>query len=151
MLMLNPDREFDVSSDVQEPVQTVSLLPSSPKAASSSTAQAKARMKNSLRSRSRSQTPAMHHSVRSSSRIALDDDDDENSEDDYLEDASFSRHRSGAGPAAVTFTFGIDTRNAEDEGDGRSVKLVDWKPLSLYTLCSNGDVYALCPFMPKNA
>lgn len=27
----------------------------------------------------------------------------------------------------------------------------DWGPLTVYTLMRSGDIYAICPFMPKNA
>lgn len=84
--------------------------------------------------------------MRSSSRIAFDEDD-ENSEEDYIEE--IPKSQLGSGPAAVTFTFGIDLRNPEEEKEGGSPKSVDWKPLTIYTLCTNGDVYALCPFMPN--
>lgn len=86
--------------------------------------------------------------MRSSSRIAFDEND-ENSEENYIEETP--KNRFGSGPAAVTFTFGIDLRNSEEERKGGSLNSVDWKPLTIYTLCTNGDVYALCPFMPKNS
>jgi nucleoporin NUP82 len=38
---------------------------------------------------------------------------------------------------AVSFTFG--------QGDG------DWSLLTLYAAMRNGDIYAICPFMPTNA
>lgn len=32
-------------------------------------------------------------------------------------------------------------------GKGRA----DWGPLTLYALTKSGDIYALCPYLPKNA
>jgi nucleoporin NUP82 len=29
--------------------------------------------------------------------------------------------------------------------------MADWGPLTIYTLMKNGDVYAVCPYMPRNA
>lgn len=29
--------------------------------------------------------------------------------------------------------------------------MADWGPLTIYALMKNGDVYAVCPYMPKNA
>jgi nucleoporin NUP82 len=143
-------REFDVSSDVEEPAQTVSLLPSS-KQVEFVPSKSKSHSRSNLyRSRSRSQTPTMHRSIRSSSKIMLDDDDDdENSEEEYKD----STPRTSSGSNAVAFTFGIDLRASEDddiEQDGNA-HTADWTAFTIYTLCGNGDVYALCPFMPKNA
>lgn len=27
----------------------------------------------------------------------------------------------------------------------------DWGPLTIYTVMRSGDIYAICPYMPKNA
>jgi hypothetical protein len=29
--------------------------------------------------------------------------------------------------------------------------MADWGPLTIYTVMKSGDVYAVCPYMPKNA
>jgi hypothetical protein len=93
----------------------------------------------------------MNRSTRSTSRFALDDDE-ENSEDDYVENGQSVNARMSGGSHAVTFTFGIDLRAAEDEQGGSTVRQsADWNAFTIYTLCGNGDIYALCPFMPKNA
>jgi nucleoporin NUP82 len=42
-----------------------------------------------------------------------------------------------SGREAVSFTFG--------QGDG------DWSLLTVYAAMRNGDIYAICPFMPVNA
>jgi nucleoporin NUP82 len=152
-------REFDVSNDVEEPVQTVSLLPSTPstvKQAGSTPSYSKSRSRSkAYSSRSHSHTAHAARSTRSTSRFALDNDDDddgENSEDDYVYDEQTPpRTRSISGTHAVAFTFGIDERISEDQQGLKSSSSADWNALTIYTLCGNGDVYALCPFMPENA
>ena len=100
---------------------------------------------------SRSRTPNMRRSRRSSSRVAFDDDE-ENSEEEHLADETVAASHSSNNSQAVTFSLGIDTRAAEeDSGREDGVQAADWSPLTVYTLCANGDLYALCPFMPKNA
>ncbi|MCO5565645.1 hypothetical protein L7F22_019319 [Adiantum nelumboides] len=159
-------REYNVSVDVEEPTQTVSLLPGQ----ANLNDQYLSKFKR-LRSRSRSQTPAaaaaLARSRRSTSRIAFDDDGSASEDgqlDDDLADESFYtasgsiRTAGGQGRTAVAFTIGIDMRNLSD-GNGMETLLLDqetgissdWTPLTIFTLCTNGDIYTLCPFMPKSA
>lgn len=139
-------REFDVSSDVQEPTQTVSLLPSASK--SQQTSRSASYSRRSL-SRHRSQTPNMRRSRRSTSRFALDDDDedDENSDGTYVEE-TYKRH-ANSGPAAVSFTLGLDQRGDDDAGVSSTA--ASWTAFTIFSVCTNGDVYSLCPFMPKTS
>lgn len=51
---------------------------------------------------------------------------------------------------AVAFALGIDTRSADQQG-GAEDHAADWTPLTIYTLCSNGDVFGLSPFLPAEA
>lgn len=157
-------REYNVSVDVEEPTQTISLLPGQANLKGHSLSKFK-------RSRSRSQTPAaaaaLARSRRSTSRIAFDDDGSASEDgqfDETLADESFHtasgsiRTAGGQGRTAAAFTLGIDMRNLSDGSGIQSLSLdqetdisPDWTPLTIYTLCTNGDIYALCPFMPKNA
>lgn len=159
-------REYNVSIDVEEPAQTVSLLPGQ----ANLNDQYMSKFK-SMRSRSRSQTPAaaaaLARSRRSTSRLAFDDDGSASEDghlDDDLADESFHtaagslRTVGGQGRTAVAFTLGIDMRNLSDGNGMEALSLdqesgvsPDWTPLTILTLCTNGDIYALCPFMPKNA
>ncbi|PWN35586.1 uncharacterized protein FA14DRAFT_44270 [Meira miltonrushii] len=159
-------REYNVSLDVEEPAQTVSLLPGQANLNDHFLSKFKR-----MSSRSRSQTPAaaaaLARSRRSTSRLAFDDDgsaSDNGQLDDDLADESFHtasgsiRTVGGQGRTAVAFTLGIDMRNLSDANGMDTLFLdqetgisPDWTPLTIFTLCTNGDIYALCPFMPKNA
>ncbi|UZJ52354.1 hypothetical protein CBS101457_001674 [Exobasidium rhododendri] len=156
LLIMSKDgvlREFDVSSDVEEPAQTVSLLNTTLKQVEPTSGRSKSRSRSkSYQSRSHSQTPMVNRSVRSTSRFALDVDDGENSEEDYMDNETAPlKNRSVGVTQAVTFTLGIDGRVSEDQQGEKSASSTDWNALTVYTLCRNGDIYALCPFMPKNA
>lgn len=153
-------REYNVSLDVEEPVQTVSLLPGQTAAPESAFPIQSRYRSRGTRSRSRSRTPTAAagrtRSRRSTSRLAFEDDsasddgyDDEADESFYT--AAGSIRSSGAhGRTAVAFTLGIDPRVTQ-EGEEEPSIASDWTPLTVYTLCTNGDLYALCPFMPTSA
>ena len=46
---------------------------------------------------------------------------------------------------------------ADDDGERETVSFAlgkgraDWGPLTVYTLMRSGDIYAISPYMPKNA
>lgn len=107
----------------------------------------------------------MPRSVRAgSSRIGLDISDEEEDLDD-IGNASLQTQRksngAGSDKSAVAFTFGLDTRSMGKKWNGQdnegqssatssSVPL-DWNPLTVFGLRRDGDVYAICPFLPKRA
>lgn len=140
-------REYNVASDVEEPAQMLSLIPDSA-AHPTLTPTNKAR-------RSRTPSSIANRSRRSTSRVAFDNDSDSDGDNDAFGDESFHTASSSirsspvSSRSAVTFTLGIDPRtNEETEQD---VSPANWLPLTVFCLCSNGDLFAVCPFMPKNA
>ncbi|KAE8256000.1 hypothetical protein A4X13_0g2851 [Tilletia indica] len=134
-------REYDVGGDAEEPVQVVSLLPLHlqrelvTQFAKTSPSNGKTRSKSS-RSRGLSPAPdlsrisATHYGDRSTS----------------TELASFC-----IGWDQHPQTLASLDRNAQAlEGvlQPGSLAQDDWSPFTIYSLLRNGDIYALCPFLP---
>lgn len=169
-LLLPLCREYDVSEDINEPMQSEALFPSSSMTKSSPITQ-KAQRHRSTRSRSRSTTPlasmmkrsgssTLSRSVRAgSSRIGLDMSEEGEDDEDLDHETTQSQGRwkdSISDKSAVAFSFGLDTRSVTEEGGtsndaDTSSAPSDWNPLTVFGLQRNGDVYALCPFLPKRA
>ncbi|PKI85212.1 hypothetical protein MVES1_001181 [Malassezia vespertilionis] len=61
------------------------------------------------------------------------------------------------GACAVAFAFGNDDaaswtmRDADSSTDGSASPMPSWALLSVFVLMRNGDVWCICPFMPKYA
>ncbi|KAJ1030336.1 hypothetical protein NDA16_001246 [Ustilago loliicola] len=154
LLVLTDDgllREYDVAKDTEEPQQVASFLPLGTVAAPQ-------------RSRSRSATPSYASRNHASSPMAS------RSSTNYA--ASASRTSRGFGlsaedddaTTAVSFTlcvsesslsrstpFDDDRDQAGKIADSASRGPSDWSPLTIFGLMKNGDVWALCPFLPKSA
>lgn len=141
LLVLTEDgllREYDVAKDTAEPQQTASFVP----------VQARSVIQ---RSRSRSATPglASHpdafsagHGIRSFGLSAEDDD--------ATTAVSFTLCVANTpSPRSTSFDQEADRTWAEEAT--RSNSPADWSPLTMFGLMKNGDVWALCPFIPKSA
>ncbi|SPO19996.1 uncharacterized protein UTRI_00387_B [Ustilago trichophora] len=149
LLVLTEDgllREYDVAKDTEEPQQTASFLPLQTVAASQ-------------RSRSRSATPGFASSpvasrssdnvgafaVQASRGFGLSADDD-----DATTAVSFSLCVSDAPfPRSTSFDQDVDQTWAAAASYSRGPS--DWSPLTIFGLMKNGDVWAICPFLPKSA
>ncbi|CBQ67735.1 conserved hypothetical protein [Sporisorium reilianum SRZ2] len=139
LLVLTEDgllREYDVAKDTEEPQQTASFLPLQ----STSTTQ---------RSRSRSATPSLYSRNADSSLaprsfgVSADDDDATTA-------VSFSLCVTNT-PQPRSTPFDRDADQTWVDAASRSSGPSDWSPLTVFGLMRNGDVWALCPFLPKNA
>ncbi|EPQ28790.1 uncharacterized protein PFL1_03593 [Pseudozyma flocculosa PF-1] len=166
LLVLTDDgllREYDVSRDTEEPQQVVSLLPRTHTSGASH-----------LHSRSRSATPTAASLAASiySSPVPFRKGQ---------EASAASPSRSRAGTPGIHSSFGLtadddDSRIAvsftlcitqtstsartmfddiEDEAWASKAKSSrradDWSAFTVLGLMKNGDVWAICPFMPRNA
>lgn len=139
LLVLTEDgllREYDVAKDTEEPQQTASFLPLHHAAATQ-------------RSRSRSATPSLSSrnpdsSVAPRSFCVSADDDDATTA------VSFSLCVTNA-PQPRSTPFDQDADQAWAEAASLSSGPSDWSPLTVFGLMRNGDVWALCPFLPKSA
>jgi nucleoporin NUP82 len=157
-------REYD-AEDVEEPAQTLYLfdrqqnVDAGPVYNLGDESVMHDRLRH-LRSRSRSQTPirslAGDRARRSTSRLAFDDNSDSGDEtmdndfDKTFHTASGSLGNMGTKDRkVVSFTLALDLRSTAEEEKTSTAH--DWSPLTVYALCSTGDVYALCPFLPKEA
>ncbi|GAC95565.1 nuclear pore complex protein [Pseudozyma hubeiensis SY62] len=146
LLVLTDDglfREYDVAKDTEEPQQTASFLPRQSSSAGH-------------RSRSRSATPGLAPHTRSSSFAAnttgpsvrgfgLSADDD-----DATTAVSFSLCVTNT-PSPRSSSFDQDADRTWAAEAQRSSGPSDWSPLTVFGLMKNGDVWALCPFLPKSA
>lgn len=137
LLVLTEDgilREYDVAKDTEEPQQTASFLPISIITASQ-------------RSRSRSTTPCFNDPTFQSARggFGLSADDD-----DATTAVSFSLCVTDT-PFPRSTIFDRDDEQAWAASASQTRGPSDWSPLTIFGLMKNGDVYAICPFLPKSA
>lgn len=151
LLVLTDDgllREYDVAKDTEEPQQVASFLPLNTVAASQRSRSRSATP--SLTSRDQASSPianrsASHHaaSVSHTSRVfGLSAEDD-----DATTAVSFTLCVNES-PLSRSTPFDADTdHTAGSASRGPS----DWSPLTIFGLMKNGDVWALCPFLPKSA
>ncbi|KAJ9476840.1 Nuclear pore complex protein [Pseudozyma hubeiensis] len=146
LLVLTDDgllREYDVAKDTEEPQQTASFLPIQSSSAVN-------------RSRSRSATPGLAAHARSSSLagnttgpsvrgFGLSAEDD-----DATTAVTFSLCVTNT-PSPRSSSFDQDADRTWAVEAQRSNGPSDWSPLTVFGLMKNGDVWALCPFLPKSA
>lgn len=133
-------REYDIAHDSEEPQQVFCFGPNS-------TSQPPVSASRHASSRSRESTPTAASYSRgaqaSSSRFGLAL---ENNEDQQ----------------AVSFCLGMNDRqtpslaaprndNGEEGPSSTSTQEANWTPITVFGLMRNGDVWAICPFMPMNA
>lgn len=149
LLVLTDDgllREYDVAKDTEEPQQTASFLPIQP-------------TPNAQRSRSRSATPNLATHNRSSSPIASRSSSNFGAsggfglsaeDDDATTAVSFALCVNEASLARST-AFDQDDDGAWAAAASRSQGPTDWSPLTVFGLMKNGDVWAICPFLPRSA
>ncbi|SPC65387.1 uncharacterized protein UHOD_00514 [Ustilago sp. UG-2017b] len=154
LLVLTDDgllREYDVAKDTEEPQQIASFLPVDTGAASQ-------------RSRSRSATPAYTSRNNASSPIAGRSSTNNAAsaahtsrgfglsaeDDDATTAVSFSLCVSET-PLSRSNPFDDDSDQAGTKAASTSTGPSDWSPLTIFGLMKNGDIWALCPFLPKSA
>ncbi|KAN0063116.1 hypothetical protein ACQY0O_004279 [Thecaphora frezii] len=174
LLVLTDDgllREYDVARDTEEPQQTASFLPHTQAAAGN---QLRAHAHARARARSRSATPtaaALAASIYSTSPA--------HTQSGYEPAASPSRARATTPGAASAFGLTADDDDSEvavsfalciseaparaptmfDEADDEALaatektsqRVNDWSPFTVFGLMKNGDIWAICPFMPRNS
>ncbi|PWZ02689.1 hypothetical protein BCV70DRAFT_196935 [Testicularia cyperi] len=169
LLVLTDDavlREYDIAKDTEEPQQTLSFVPTTSAAPPTSAA--------SQRARSRSATPTAASLMAGSSPMptrirggfgspaparlsspssyagGLTAEDD-----DATTAVSFSLCISQApssAPATIFDAAGNDQDQNEWASAARRARApADWSPLTVFCLMKNGDIWAVCPFMPRNA
>lgn len=151
LLVLTEDgllREYDVAKDTDEPQQTASFLPVTTVSALQ-------------RSRSRSATPASASRQHASSPIAVRSSVDPNTSSFQPTRGTGLSADDDAATTAVSFSLCVlDTplphatlfdQDAEAAAATRRRTTSDWSPLTIFGLMKNGDVWALCPFLPKSA
>lgn len=149
LLVLTADgllREYDILHDAEEPTQITdfcapsgvigrSAMPSRGVSYGLSTITTPSKAERSRRERSASATPSSRALVPRGARGGTP------MSVPFSKGASPARHAFGdtdeGADTAVSFCCG--------EGEG------DWSPFTLYCLMQNGDVYCVCPYLPKKA
>ncbi|SNX81648.1 uncharacterized protein MEPE_00353 [Melanopsichium pennsylvanicum] len=139
LLVLTEDgllREYDVAKDTQEPQQMASFLPLAAATASH-------------RSRSRSTTPGFD-TVKTCITQTFRGFGVSAEDDDATTAVSFSLCVTDASLPRAT-SFDQDKDQAWAAAASRTKAPSDWSPLTVFGLMKNGDIWALCPFLPKSA
>ncbi|CDR99741.1 uncharacterized protein SPSC_02573 [Sporisorium scitamineum] len=139
LLVLTEDgllREYDVAKDTEEPQQTASFLPLHNAPATQ-------------RSRSRSATPGLP-SRNPESSLGPRSFGVSAADNDATTAVSFSLCVTNT-PQPRSNPFDQDADHIWAEETSRSSGPSDWSPLTVFGLMRNGDVWALCPFLPKSA
>ena len=149
LLVLTADgllREYDILHDAEEPTQITDFsaasgtagrtaMPSRGVSYGLSSAFTPSKAEKSRRQRSASATPSSRALVQRNARGGTP------MSTSYGKGASSARHAFGdvdeGADTAVSFCCG--------EGEG------DWSPFTLYCLMQNGDIYCVCPYLPKKA
>ncbi|TKY90562.1 hypothetical protein EX895_000560 [Sporisorium graminicola] len=141
LLVLTEDgllREYDVARDTEEPQQTASFLPLHNVSATH-------------HSRSRSATPSLSSRNHDSSLAGQTRTFGVSAADDDATTAvSFSLCVTN-NPQLRSTPFDQDADHTWADAASRSSGPSDWSPLTVFGLMRNGDVWALCPFLPKSA
>lgn len=119
--------EYDVARDLQEPQQTISLLPRNSKTASP---------RLGFMGKAASMPWGSGSSQSRGSGYALDEELDSEDEHELQ---------------AVAFTLAISSSSAPVTADDATSTQVDWAPLTIYVLTRSGDLYAAAPFLPRYA